>query len=193
MSITTIIIGANSYTSYATVVEADAFLAVDPVRSATWNALTPDQKGTNLVASTRRLDALCWQGTKVGGAAQQNAWPRNDVFYPDGTPVTNSDVPQEVEDACILLAGTVALDATASQVTVGSPKAKTIKAGSSSITYFSSAAAAGLLLPDQTALSLITIFMASCPEAFSSNEYSGGDADSTFEDGDRWNRTEGYP
>lgn len=193
MSITTIIIGAESYTSYASVAEADAYLAVDPLRSAAWAALTTDQKGANLVASTRRLDTLSWQGTKVGGAAQENEWPRNDVFYPDGTPVTNTDVPKEVENACILLAGTITLDATASQVTAGTKNAKSIKAGSSQITYFSSSAAATALLSDTTALSLITIFLQVAPNAFSSNEYSGGDEDSTFEDNTRWNRNRGYP
>ena len=58
MSLTTITISTVAYQSYDSVAEADAHLAVDPVRSTTWAAATDDEKGEYLIAATRRLDLL---------------------------------------------------------------------------------------------------------------------------------------
>ena len=67
MTISTITIETVDYVSYASVAEADAYLNVDPVRESTWEALDTDGKGKKLVAATRRLDLLSWQGEKTGG------------------------------------------------------------------------------------------------------------------------------
>ena len=56
MSLTDITINGNSYASYASVTEANATLAVDPVRMAAWAALDEQGKGIRLVAATARLD-----------------------------------------------------------------------------------------------------------------------------------------
>lgn len=168
MSLDTVDIGGNAYVVYAIVTEADIYLAADPVRKAAWEALaTEDEKDVLLVAGTRRLDLLTWQGEKTGGAAQANAWPRTGVSYPDGTAVSTSEVPQEVEDATILLAGTINITPTVAESGSSGSNRKRLKAGSAEIEFFR--AEAGRPLQDESAFDLIKIFL----EAFSGSAALG--------------------
>lgn len=192
MTISTITIAAINYTSYASVVEADARLAVDPTRSAAWAALTTDQKGADLVAATYRLDLLTWKGEKAGGALQVNAFPRTGLTYKDGTAVTDTDVPQEVEDATILLAGSIALDASnANQGTSGS-NLKRVKAGSAEAEFFRPTT--GVQLQDTTAFALVKCFLAGQSGAnIGQGNFASGICDtSSFSDRDKYGRNEGY-
>lgn len=192
MTITTIVIDSINYTSYASLVQADAYLAVDPVRKATWEALTDDQKGQNLVAATRRLDLLTWQGTKTGGSSQANKWPRTGLSFPDGTAVSTTEVPQEVEDSTILLAGSVAITAAAADSGTSSKGIKTLKAGSVNLTFFN---ARGVKpLQDETAYQLVLLFLETAvaggdvgPQA------SGTDGESSFDDLDEFGLSRGFP
>lgn len=134
MSFTTITLNTIDYVSYASVAEADARLAVDPVRSAAWLALTDDAKGINLVAATNRLDYERYSGTKEVNS-QENKWPRigatcNSTAIPDG------DIPLELEKATILLAGTIAITPTASSAGSASSNIKRAKAGSAEVEFF---------------------------------------------------------
>lgn len=157
MSITTITIGGEDYTAYASVAEADAYLAVDPVRATTWTAKTIDEKGGLLVAATRRLDPLPWGGEKAGGATQENAFPRDGLTYADGTDATDTDVPYEVEVATILLAGTIAITPASSGVGSSGNNKKRLKAGSAEVEYF--VPTAGKPLQDETAYAWIKQFL----------------------------------
>jgi len=159
MSISTITINAIDYIAYASVAEADAYLAVDPVRGAAWDVLTDDQKGARLVSATRRLDLLAWAGEKTGGASQENAWPRTGVTYPDGTAVPDDEVPLEVENATILLAGTINLTASAANAGTSGNNKKRVKAGSAEVEYFRPTT--GTQLQDDTAFALVRIFLGS--------------------------------
>ncbi len=192
MTITTITINTVGYTSYASVAEADAYLAVDPVRKATWEALSTDDKGLNLIAATRRLDLLSWQGEKTGGAVQENKWPRIGVSYPDGTAVSTSEVPQEVENATALLAGSIAITAKLADAGTSGSNTKRVKAGSAEVEFFRQQE--GKPLQDETAFALILIFL----EAASTSDAlgplaTGTDGESSFEDIDEFGRNRGFP
>ena len=192
MTITTITIATINYISYASLVEANVRLAVDPTRSAAWALLTDDQKRADLVAATYRLDLLQWKGEKAGGALQENAFPRTGLTYKDGTAVTDTDVPQEVEDATILLAGSIALDASnANQGSSGS-NLKRVKAGSAEAEFFRPTT--GVQLQDTTAFTLVKCFLAgqSGANVGQGNFASGVCDSSSFSDRDKYGKNEGY-
>ena len=67
----TIVIGSNSYSSYASVAEADAYLAAS-INYATWTALTTDDKGRFLITASRFLDTITWQSTCLPLTTQAN-------------------------------------------------------------------------------------------------------------------------
>lgn len=195
MSITTITIATVDYVSYASVAEADAYLAVDPVRSAAWAALSTDQKGQKLVAATRRLDQLNWNGQKTGtDAAQPNAWPRTGLTYPDGTAVPDDEVPQAVEDACCLLAGSIAINAKAAESGSSASNTKRVKAGTAEVEFFRPTA--GVPLQDESAWALVKFYTTGGQSAsLGQVTYGGLAADSVF-DADQQGGlglTEGYP
>jgi len=158
MTLSTITIAAVNYVSNASMVEANEFLAVDPVRAATWATLTDDEKGAKLVAATRRLNPLNWMGTKTNGeGTQPDAWPRTGVTYEDGTTVSTTEVPIEVGQATMFLAGSIAINATTAQTATGGSNKKRLKAGSAEIEYF--APVKGKALQDETAWGLVQQFM----------------------------------
>ena len=99
MSITTITINDVDYHSYATVAEADAYLAIDVARSEAWGKLDEEARGQRLAAATRRLDGLRWTGRKASDT-QIAAWPRLDM-----TPEPSAPIPPGIEQATMLLAG----------------------------------------------------------------------------------------
>ena len=137
MSITTFDINGVDYVSYATVQEANNLLAIDATRSAAWAAIQDDKdKMVRLAGATVLLDALSWKGSRAGGPTQVNAWPRDGVTYPSGEAVPDNVVPKAVEDACILLAGTIARSPTATTPTGGATShVESIKAGDAEIKY----------------------------------------------------------
>ena len=159
MTITTIAINAVNYTAYASRAEANDYLAVDQVRGTAWGNLadTDNARGPYLVAATRRLNLLPWKGEKAGGATQENAWPRSGVTYPDGTAVPDNEVPKGVENACILLAGTILGDADAGDAGTSGSNRKRLKAGSAEIEFFRPEE--GVILQDETAWKLILDFL----------------------------------
>jgi len=192
MTITTIIISAVNYTSYASVAEADDYLAVDPVRKVTWEALSNDDKGLNLVAATRRLDLLIWQGEKTGGSSQENKWPRTGVSFPDGSAVSTTEVPQEVENATILLAGSIAISAKVAEQGDSGTNTKRVKAGSAEVEFFRQQA--GKPLQDETAFQLIVIFTEAAATSDALGPLATGtDGESTFTDIDQFGRNRGFP
>jgi Putative DnaT-like ssDNA binding protein len=191
MSISTITISGNDYTSYASVAEAAIRLAVDPVRSATWTALTSTQMGIYLVAATNRLDLLNWAGEKTGGASQVNQWPRTGVTYADGTDVSTTEVPTEVENATILLAGSIAIDSTVTDYDTTGGNIKRTKAGSAEVEFFRREA--GYPLQDKTAYQLIKDFLEGATISSSTGTLaSGTDGVSTFDVDDPWGLSRGF-
>ncbi len=194
MTINTITISTIDYIAYATRVQVNSYLAIDPVRGTTWTALTDsdDIRGPFIVAATRRLDLLTWQGEKTGGAAQVNDWPRTGLTYPDGTAVSTTEVPQEVEDATALLSGSIAITAAVADAGSSGSNVKGVKAGSAQVDFFR--AQEGKPLQDETAFALIQFWL----EGHAVNSSVGPLATdtsgvSTFTDLDQWGRTRGFP
>lgn len=194
MTITTITIGGEDYTSYASVAEADVRLAVDATRKTAWEALTTDEKGANLVAATNRLDLELWIGEKTGGeGAQENKWARTGVTYEDGTAVSTTEVPIEVENATIILAGSIALDATLADSGTSGSNTKRVKAGSAEVTFFRSTLP-GKPIQDETVFDLIRQFLEGSQVSSSTGNFaSGTDASSEFCDEDAPGLSSPYP
>lgn len=192
MTIADITIGTNTYKSYATVVEADAQLAVDPVRKATWEALQDDVKGQYLIAATNRLDLLTWLGKKTGGATQLNAWPRSDLKYEDGTDVSTTDAPNQLQRATILLAGSIASEPESADAGSSASNIKKVKAGGADVEFFSSPRViAGTPLQDETAFTLIKLWLEGTAGSLG-NTVTGTDTASTFGTAGQYDRTRGY-
>ncbi len=58
-------IGSTNYPSYASVADADAYLAADAIRAAAWALRNPEAKARGLVTATRLLQSLAWCGGTV--------------------------------------------------------------------------------------------------------------------------------
>lgn len=105
-------VGGASSNSFATVEEADAYLATR-LNSGAWTGTDP--KAVALIEATRTLSALAWQGYRTDDV-QALSWPRTGVVNPDasldapagawtGMPEYDDDViPQRVKDATCELA-----------------------------------------------------------------------------------------
>lgn len=192
MSLSTISIGGNDYTAYASVAEADEYLAVDPNRGPTWDALDVDEKGSFLVSATRRLDRENWQGTKTGGAAQEEDWPRTGLTYEEtGEPVSTTEVPLEIEQACILQAGSTAVNNKAALNEGSGSNIKRVAAGSANVTFFR--AQEGNTIQDQDVFALIRQWLeGSAVDANTGNEAYGTCDPSAFTNDKRFDRTRGF-
>lgn len=122
-------IGGVNYVSYATVAQADKYLAAEFSASA-WREAEDDDRARSLVTASRLLDRQPWTGERED-ADQTTAWPRTGV-----NGVEDGDIPQQVVDATIVLANmllegadTVTNPSTASNV-------KSLKAGSVAQEFF---------------------------------------------------------
>ncbi len=195
MSLSTITINAVVYDVYATRDEVNEYLAVDAVRGTAWGLLTDDDdtRGPLIVAATRRLDLLNWQGEKTGDYdTQQEKWPRTGLVYRDGTPVTTTDVPQEMEDATALIAGSINLEATAADSGSSGSNTKKVQAGTAAVTFFRPQA--GTVLQDVSAFELIKQWLEGFGvDAKTGNLATGTDGVSSFCDLDEFGLNRGFP
>ena len=87
--------GAATANSYASVAEADAYLAVRGDTS-TWTALTLGQKESKLQWAALYLDTLTFKGTR-STSTQALQWPRIGVWDRDGFEVDG--IPQALKNA----------------------------------------------------------------------------------------------
>ena len=189
MSITTISLSGNDYISYASLAEANARLLVDPVRNTAWTALDDTQKQIRLVAATNRLDLFSYTGEKTGGDTQPNQWPRTNATCNGDVIATTTDVPLEIQDATILLAGTIATNANAANAGSSGSNIKEVQAGSARVEFFSPQSGVGL--QDETAYNLIACLLASVGVGFGAA--TGTTGTTAFEDRDAPQLDEGYP
>ena len=194
MSLTTIAINGHDYTAYADVAEADPVLAVDPVRMAAWAALETDPKGIRLIASTNRLDLLSWLGSKTGGAAQANAWPRSGLVYEDGTPVPDDEIPRNLERATILLAGSIASTPAQADAGTSGRAISSVKAGSAEVEFFrQQVTITGKPVQDETVFALVRRWLQGRDSSASVGAVaSGTDGESQFTDANSYGRTQGF-
>ena len=144
--LTTLTIDNNEYQSYLTVEEADIALAVEVNRRAAWNALTADEKARNLVASTRRIDFFEFKGVRAG-PNQDTKWPRRNDGDAEDLPTdavsSGNTIPDPIEEATALLAGTIAQNPAAAGVQHPDSNRrglKRVKAGTADVEFFNSQA-----------------------------------------------------
>ena len=185
MSLTAITIAGVDYPSYATVAEADAYLAVDSARREPWAALDGDIKDFNLAAATRRLDSLPWAGRKADDA-QSTEWLRLDV-----TPAAPG-LPREVEQATILLAGDLAVNPAALSAASSDADVQSERIGPYAATYFYRRRQSTVLQAlggNRDALGLVRQWLAGAP--VSAPVATGTGERSEFYPPGRYGRTEG--
>lgn len=89
--------GAADANSYASVAEADAYLAVRGDTS-TWTALTTGQKEAKLQWAAIYIDTLNFRGTR-STSTQGLQWPRVGVVDRDGYTVASDAIPQALKNA----------------------------------------------------------------------------------------------
>ena len=178
MSLTTITINGVDYSSYATVAEADAYLAIDLARSNAWAALDEAAKGQHLATATRQLDGMQWAGRKAS-ETQTTAWPRMGM-----TPTPSASIPLELEHATMQLAGDLAADPG------GDGQGRQVQServGPMAVTYFYSRMAARI--EALSALALVRQWLKG--PSVAAPVATGTDARSEFASRDRYGRTEG--
>lgn len=118
-----ITIGAASYSSFASVAEADEYLAADVQRYAGWAALDADAKARALVTASRYLAALDWA---------------------DGVPSYDTPPAAVVEATALFAADIAAKPSLGSDASTGS-NVKRVKGGSAEVEFFRPSA--GAVLP----------------------------------------------
>ena len=191
MTLSTITIETVDYIAYASVTEADDYLNTDIQREAAWELLSDDDKGKHLVAATRRLDLELWKGAKTGGeGVQTEKWPRTGVEYADGTAVSTAEVPQELEDAAIILAGSIALDSENAESGTGGSNLRRAKAGSAEVEFFRPTIP-GNVLQDPTVMDLVRQFLAG--GGVTAGLASGCDEETAFADSNPFGYVQGLP
>ena len=194
MSLSIIQISGEDYVAYASVAEADAALAVDPTRKSTWEALTDEAKGIDLIAATSRLDLLRWAGSKTGGVAQENAFPRSGLFYEDNTPVPDDAIPLNLERATILLAGSIASTPAQADAGTSGRAISRVKAGSAEVEFFrQQTTITGKPVQDETVFELVRQWLQGRSGSSSLGPMaSGTDGKSQFEETNRYGRSQGF-
>lgn len=110
----TITIAGNDYSSFASVAEADAYLAVDVSRYAAWAALDDDDKGRALITASRYLASLDWV---------------------DGVPSYDTP-PQAVVEATSLFAADIAAKPSLGNDASTGSNVKRVKGGEAEVEFF---------------------------------------------------------
>ena len=118
----TITIAPNSYSSFASVAEADEYLAADMARYAAWAALSADNKGRALVTATRYLAALDWV---------------------DGVPSYDTPPAVVIEATSLFAADIAAKPSLGNDASTGS-NVKRVKGGEAEVEFFRPTAGAAL-------------------------------------------------
>ena len=191
MTLSVIDVGGTSYSSYNSVEEVDAILAVDPRRRTTWQALSEDLKKIYAVAASERLDLMRWKGSKTGGSAQLTAFPRTGLKDSEGNAIGQNDIPRELERAHALLAGTIASTPGAAEQGSSASNISEVKAGSATVKFFRhQVIVTGRPLQDETAFELIRRWLKGAGTSYAPAAF-GQDGDSEFSQRERYGyRTE---
>ena len=184
MSLTTITINSMDYPSYATIAEADTYLAIDRARSEAWSTLDETVKGQRLAAATRRMDGLGWAGRRAS-EAQATAWPRMGM-----TPEPSAPIPPELEQATILLAGGLAAGLVDASGDGSEAAIQSERLGPFAATYFHPRRQSRVeRLLGADALALVSQWLEG--PSIAAPVATGTDGESAFTHRDRYGRTEG--
>ncbi len=133
---TTITIGANTYTVYQSVAEIDVYAdaAIGDDADA-WRAADEDTKARAGVTATRTLDRQSWQGEKTD-ESQELAFPRTGLTDADGNAVASDTVPDQVLQANSELALALIGGQPVQNDPASNGLTRKLKAGSAEIEYF---------------------------------------------------------
>lgn len=111
-----VVAGANSYFSIA---QANAILALEPIDTTAWNALSATKQAVYIIAATRWIDdRIVWTGDRKTDPRVRNwrddafpkvplqprAWPRRGAFDRERRRISEVIVPEEVRRATALIA-----------------------------------------------------------------------------------------
>lgn len=165
-----ITLGDATYKSYASVAEADEYLAADAYLYASWDALGENgPKERPLISATRYLEGLRWT---------------------DGVP--DVDNPAEVvRDSCSILAANIALKPKLLETLGSGENIKSVKAGSAEVEFFNATVAK--LLPSRILLKLRDM-LGGDTDAISglSTPFDGGDGQEKCPDSCEYGLTRPY-
>lgn len=182
----------DEYLSYATVDEADEYLAVEPAYMAAWAAIDTAEDNTKkiyLIAATRHLDGLRWSGEKAV-ATQNTQWPRSGLTDRDGNDVAADAVPKAIEQAVILLAADLSLDSEALSTDAAEDNVASERIGPKSVSYFRPRrTSAKQRIRNRRVLALIACWLGG--PGPTPPFVSGTDGVSSFTGLDRYGRSEG--
>lgn len=104
--------GDATANSYASLVDAEAYVLTLPLVATAWSGCTSEKKNAALVQATRMMDTLAWQGVLTTPGVQALMWPRSGVVLPDSQNIPNvfganweltvpsTTIPTKVRDAC---------------------------------------------------------------------------------------------
>jgi hypothetical protein len=91
-------------TSYVSVAAADDYFEIDRAFSATWSALTTEEKEYRLAWATRILDQkVRWNGIK-DTQTQGLEWPRRSVYDRNDVAISDNIIPEQLVEATLELA-----------------------------------------------------------------------------------------
>ncbi len=93
--------------SYVTLAEADTYFETAP-SSTTWDGKTDDQKNRALIAATRWIDSLVFEGDRCD-ENQALKWPRNN-YHVDRVELVCTAIPNNIKYAQYELARSLAED-----------------------------------------------------------------------------------
>lgn len=99
-------------------------------------SLVADDRKRLLVAATRYVDRLSWQGTANAGGGTTLQWPRTGVVNPDSSAVDPATVPPAIVTACFELVGLLAVDADVQSAPDSGGNVKRLDASGTSIEFF---------------------------------------------------------
>lgn len=92
--------GANNANTYVSLTDANTYFAERPFSTAWTSQLDDDVKARALIAATRRVDQMIFEGYKTTDT-QRLQWPRDVVEDPDreGWVLDNATIPRRVKNA----------------------------------------------------------------------------------------------
>jgi hypothetical protein len=123
--------GKSDATSYVSLNEADQFH--ENHGSTDWSALSQDEKYVALISATSYIDSyFTWVHGRRTNETQALDWPRIGAYDEDEYYFDETEVPQQVKDACCALA----LRASSEDIVSDSERpVKAFKAGSVSVEF----------------------------------------------------------
>ena len=194
MTLTVLTIDSVDYKSYSSLSEANAVNNVDPTRRDAWGKLDDAGKKRDLIAATNRLDLLPWRGEKAGGASQANAFPRKGLTYEDGTDVPDDAIPDALQRANALLAGSIAVRPGQADQGAAPSAVSEVKAGSVAVKFANPERrnAPRNALQDETAYQLIRQWLSGRGGTTTGAEAFGINVESEFTDSDQYDLSRGF-